>query len=124
MSEEIAKMREEDGKNMRDWSFIKHFICTIIIMVIVVISRYLAIAVNLIWVSFLTPNSVSSIAIIGGPDGSTAIYSTATNNPISHISSISFLSENLELIIAFFILLMQFFPFRAYLRKLYNSKNL
>jgi len=78
---------------MKQWTFIKHLVCTLIVISIVFISRYIAILFKLFRTSIFTPHSAASVAIYG------------------------------EFIITFIILLLLYWPFKSYLKRLNKEKD-
>ncbi len=99
---------------MKQWTFIKHLVCTLIVISIVFISRYIAILFKLFRTSIFTPHSAASVAIIRGADGPTAGYG---------VSSWNFLLGYGEFIITFIILLLLYWPFKSYLKRLNKEKD-
>jgi len=95
---------------MKEWTFIKHLILSVIIVILSILGRSIVPVIFSI-VSYFKVNKSS--AIIGGADGPTKVFVT-TN-----------IQENLiiQYIIIFIILLILYIPIKILLKKRLSKKN-
>ena len=80
------------------WTFMKHFIGSVVIVIIAVIAKS----------AFFTPHSAASIGIIGGADGPTAIY---TSGVVSGVVGYGIF------LLGFVVLLLLYLPYKFWMLK-------
>lgn len=99
---------------MKQWTFGKHFITSIIVLLIFFLSKYassLLAGVGIIGIDIFSPHEAASVAIISGSDGPTAIYTSGYKGLVYSYG---------EYLVALIIMLILYLPFSRYLDRVYN----